>query len=191
VEYSAPGMIDAPMMPGYDLPVASEVEKLRPSIAALRSRLQGALKAAAAPRVRMANSFFQIAPQAPPRAAGSFVQDASAAAFVQDTTIVTAPAGPGVSTCCAMEMQNLQNSFNGFSQSIPRMVTPYRSMNLLLAAFHLFSDLAGRYQSVTNSFKTLKNAPDAQTASTALSQFSSQLDQMAQSTAQMAATPFK
>jgi hypothetical protein len=120
------------------------------------------------------------------------VQDTSgASAFVQDTTVLSAPAGAGVQACCAQEMQNLQNSFAGFTQSVPPMVTRYRSLNLLLASFHLFSDLAGRYQAVQSSFRALKTAPDAQAASTALAQFSTQLDQMVQSAARTMQTPVK
>lgn len=193
--FTAPGMIDAPAMPGYDLPVAAEVQKLQPAIAALQTDLQAAVKAAGATGAA-ADPFQNAATNA---TGGGFVQDATAPGtapaaadpafpldptaqpFIQDTGFVTAPGGPGVSTCCVMDMQVLQNSFNGFSQNVPTMVTRYRGLNLLLAAFQLFSDLPGHYQGVTNSFKALKSAPDPQAASTALSQFSSELNQMAQS----------
>jgi hypothetical protein len=188
VAYTARGMIDAPMMPGYDLPVAAEVQRMKPAFAALLAKLQAASKAGQPGAA--AGGFSQDVPaaQAEP---GGFVQDTGPGAFVQDTTIGTMPMGSGLAMCCATEMDAVQNSFGGFSQDVPRMVTPYRSLNLLLSAFHLFSDLASRYQGVTTSFKALKSAPDAPTAVNALAQLSSQLDQMAQSAAQMLPTPLE
>jgi hypothetical protein len=88
-----------------------------------------------------------------------------------------------------MDMQNLQTSFNGFSQTVPPMVTRYRSLNLLLRVFNLFADVTNHYQTVSSSFKAMKTAPNKQAALAALTQFATQLDQMAQSAGQFIQTP--
>jgi photosystem II stability/assembly factor-like uncharacterized protein len=135
VNYSVPNMIDAPMMPGYDLPIAAEVQKLRAPVAALRAKLAGAANAA----------------------------------------------------CCVTETRDLQSLLQAFAQTVPPMWTRYRNPNLLLAPDR-FPNLVASYGSVMTSIEAFKAAPDAQTASAALAQISSQLDQMVQAASTAAAS---
>ena len=182
VELAVPRAIDAPLMPGYDLPVAAEVQKMQPAIAALQADLQAAAKDAPA-GVAPAASIAAPTDGAPPpaAAASAFQQDTTAAAFVQDTGALAITPGPALAGCCAADVQALQTSVAGFSQSVPKMVTRYRGLNLLLGAFQLFTDLSMHFQGVNNSFKAMKSAPNSQSALAALTQFSGELNQMAQS----------
>jgi photosystem II stability/assembly factor-like uncharacterized protein len=200
-ELNVPGAIDAPVMPGYDLPIAAEVQKLKPGIAKLKDDLDAAIKAenaggGGAPdsgqnAAGAGNSGGFVQDPAPSNAVpdSGFIQDGTPQPFVQDTSVFDTPAGPGLATCCVMDMQNLQTSFNGFSQTVPPMVTRYRSLNLLLRVFNLFADVTNHYQTVSSSFKAMKTAPNKQAALAALTQFATQLDQMAQSAGQLIQTP--
>jgi hypothetical protein len=85
--------------------------------------------------------------------------------------------------CCATDMQSLQVSFTGLNQQFPGITTRYRGLNLLLGAMQSFSDVLGKLQGARASFTALKSAPSLNAAATALQQFSSQLDLMAQSAA--------
>ena len=186
--YTAKGMLDAPMMPGYDLPISAEVDKIRPQIAALKVKIDRAMKNparadTASPARVFGNGFFQATAPGQNAAGGGFAQDTSAAGgFAQDTS-ASLPIGPAMQDCCATDIQNLQTSFTGLNQQFPRIATRYRGLNLLLGGMQSFSDLLAKLQGARASFTALKSAPSLNAAATALQQFSSQLDQMAQSAA--------
>jgi len=101
------------------------------------------------------------------QAGGQFAQDSGAAA-----------PSPFIQSCCATEVQNLQNSSGILTQSISAVTTRYRTLNLILAGMRRFSDLVGKAQGMRNSFMALKTARDPQSAMTALSQFSNSMADM-------------
>jgi len=141
-DYSAKGMIDAPIMPVFDLKIDAEVQKLRPRIQAIKVTIDRAIKAA--------------------------------------PTDATQSSHPAVQDCCATEMAGLQTSFTGLTDVFLLSVTRYRGLNLLLEGRN-FPRVQATLDGAGEALAALKSAPTLTAAANALQQFSSLLDQIAQS----------
>jgi photosystem II stability/assembly factor-like uncharacterized protein len=219
-DYTAARMLEAPMMPGYNLqPIQADLQNVRLRIQALQAKLQAvqaqAGNQAAGPQATLAPSTSigaaqntAVAPvdaSAQTAAAGGFPQDASAGGgFTQDTLVAggftqsTADSGapaqaPGadagfvqdtgppsgfIQSCCAADVQNLQNSMGAFTQNIAAFTTKYRTLNLILAGINLFSELMTKSQGLRTSFHSLRGSRDAQSAIAALNQLSASVNDM-------------
>ena len=148
VSYSVPNMIAAPLMPGFDATVADEFTTINSVIAKLRAQL--------------------------PAGAGSSPAGQSGG-FQQDTG--TAAAAPGyLDSCCAPLLQQLDSSTNSFATDFPVFTQRYRSLNLIFEGLAFATRAASQVQTLKQSVSALHRAPNAQAASGALNNVSSQVD---------------
>jgi len=122
--YTAKGMIDAPLMPPYGGRVAEEVQKMKAVVATLRSKLgasQAGPQNCPITSVRRAVAASDVVEQYFCR---RILQDNSgpqtSGGFVQDTSDV--PLSPAMQSCCAAGIQNFQTDFSSFAQQVPRSV---------------------------------------------------------------------
>lgn len=185
VAESVPNALPAPAMPGYDLPVRSEADKVRPRLQALKAKIQAAMKKGAAgldverPQMLGENRPLLVASWLSPPPLGS-LQETSG--FQQDVG-ETAAEGPWVQACCAADMQGLESSVNSFVETVTSASGKYRNLNLIIAGFRLFKDILDKVRGVSSSFQAVKSAPTLQAASEAVDQLSGQVDGVVESTA--------
>jgi photosystem II stability/assembly factor-like uncharacterized protein len=180
LDYTAKGMIDAPLMPTYGGPLLGHLQDMKTQVVALKAKLSAGGGAAASstsylarvmygggPDAEDSNDFSASTPQASQTtpAAGGFVQDTS-----------TVPPSPFVQNCCAPQVQSMQSSFGSFSQEVPSFGSRFRSLNLILAGFNLASGLLGKRNQIGDAFAAFKKAPDAPAALAALQDLSGKLD---------------
>jgi hypothetical protein len=98
--------------------------------------------------------------------------------FTQDTSspaALNAPASPVMQNCCGAELNNLQSSVGSFSQQVPTFSGEFKNLNLLFVGMNMLNDLLSKAHSIQAAFLALKQAPDLQSASLALQNFSGQV----------------
>jgi len=172
IDYTAKGMMDAPLMPPYGGPLLGHLEDMQTQVAALRAKLSAGGGAAASsvsnlPRARYGGgSDAEDATDLNADTAQAGQSAPAAGGFVQDTSDV--PPSPFVQNCCAPQVQSMQTSFSSFSQQVPSFGSRFRSLNLILAGLNLASDLLGKGKQIGDSFVALKKAPNGPAALTAL-----------------------
>ena len=155
-DYTAKGMLDAPLMSAYGGAIVTQLQQMQTQVAALQTRLSAAgasvastpgaaAGAASVPsgtnatavggfsQDASATGFTQNASTQPAQdasAAGSFTQDPNAAAggFAQDASAATS--SQFVQNCCANQVQGLQTSFGALAQEVPNFSSQFRNLNL-------------------------------------------------------------
>ncbi|HYL13973.1 MAG TPA: YCF48-related protein [Terriglobales bacterium] len=180
INYSAKGMMDAPLMPTYGGPLLGHLQDMKAQVAALKAKLGAGTgtptsSVSSLPRILYgggpdAEDSTALSTSSPQ--AGQTTQ--ASGGFVQDTS--TAPPSPYVQNCCAPQVQSMQGSFGSFSQEVPNFGNRYRSLNLVMAGLNLASSLLGKRNQIGNAFGAFKQATDAQSAGAALNDLSGKLD---------------
>jgi photosystem II stability/assembly factor-like uncharacterized protein len=204
--YAAKGIVDAPLVPAYGGSILGHLDHMRSQVGALQAKLSSAGSAggsasagnsASTPAPAAANSsgntYSQDSTSAPgaagafsqdststPGAAGAFSQDSTSAQatnFSQDTSVAPSSA---IQSCCAAQVQDLQNSVGLLGQQVPSFSGEFRNLNLLFVGLNMFSDLVNKAQAINQSFMTLKQAPNLPAALAALQTLSSQIGSTSQ-----------
>ena len=180
--YIAANMFSAPLMPVFDTSALSVAAgRVSKDVAQLQSQITAAMGGAAGAASGSAGSV-----------AGGFTQDTrvatgsgdasaqtanglgananTAGGFTQDVD-TGAPSAP-LQSCCAPALQNLQTDLTGFNQAAAFSTSQFRSLNLVVAGFQVVTNLLNQAQQLRASFSALKHAPNLQSASAALQQFS-------------------
>jgi hypothetical protein len=180
LDYTAKGMMDAPLMPTYGGPLLGHLQDMKTQVAALKAKLSAGGGPAASSPSYLPRVMYGGGPDAEDSTDSSTgTPQASqttqaAGGFVQDTS--TVPPSPFVQNCCAPQVQSMQSSFGSFSQEVPSFGSRFRSLNLVLAGFNLASGLLGKRNQIGNAFGAFKQATDAQSAGAALNDLSGKLD---------------
>jgi hypothetical protein len=174
--YTAQGIVDAPLVPAYGEALNDELDHMRAHCKEIQTKLASATSA------------IDPADQAPYRDASLYghLQNAALVSydpepqgFTQDTSspeALNGPASPVMQNCCATQLQNLQTSVGSFSQQVPTFSGQFRNLNLFFVGLNMLSDLLNKAHSIQAAFLALKQAPDAQTANTALQNLTGQVE---------------
>ena len=180
INYTAKGMIDAPLMPTYGGPLLGHLQDMKTQVAALKAKLGAGTGTPTSLVSSLPRTMYGGGPDREDSTASSTATPQAgqttqaAGGFVQDTS--TAPPSPFVQNCCAPQVQSMQSSFGSFSQEVPSFGSKFRSLNLVLAGLSLVSDLLGKRNQIGNAFGAFKQATDAQSAGVALNDLSGKLD---------------
>jgi len=183
--YSAQGMIDAPLMPGFDSVVPQEVARLTDVVAQLRSKLPAAAPGepggqTSAPAGGQSGGFQQdtTAPSsggAPIPTANS--NAAGAGGFQQDTGTGPVPAGY-VDSCCGPLIQQLETTANSFAVHAPPFSQRFRNLNLILEGLNFLNSVVNQANTLKQSIRALRQAKNAQAAAAALNTVSTQVNEI-------------
>lgn len=163
-DYSAKGIVSAPLLPAYGSPVATQLESIRAKALKLQAKLGSAGQGPATGGSNQA-----------PAAGGGFSQDAS---FPQDA--LNTPPSAAMQDCCGTQVVDLQSDLSAFSQEVPTFSGRYRNLNLLFVGMNMLNDLSAKASGIRDSFLALKAAPDPQTAAAALQDLIARLDDTSQ-----------
>ena len=152
--------VDAPVMPGFDSPVFSEVATLNDVVAKLRTKLP-------APS---GNS-----EQSSGTTGGGSASTPGAGAFQQDTS--NGPVASGyVDSCCGPLIQQLETTANSFAANVPTFSQRFRNLNLILEGLNLMNNMVSQANTLKQSIRALRHAPNQQTAALALSTVQTQVN---------------
>jgi photosystem II stability/assembly factor-like uncharacterized protein len=170
--YTAPGIVDAPMVPAYGGALNDQLDQMRTHCKELQAKLGAAA------------SQFYLQPQARFPAAHLVTvsyetNDAEPQDFTQDTSAqaaFAAPASPAMQNCCATQLQGLQTSVSSFSQQVPVFSGQFKNLNLLFVGMNMLSNLLTQAHSIQAAFVALKQAPNLQAAATALQNLTTQVE---------------
>jgi hypothetical protein len=174
--YMAQGIVDAPLVPAYGGELNDELDHMRAHCKEIQTKLAGAIGAMdpAGPAPYQEPSLYGHLQNA---ALVSY--DPEPQGFTQDTSspeALNTPASPVMQNCCAPQLQNLQTSVGSFSQQVPTFSGQFRNLNLLFVGLNMLSDLLNKSHGIQAAFLALKQAPDLQTAATALQNLSGQVE---------------
>lgn len=158
--YAAKAIVDAPLVPGYGVPLLGQLDALKKRVSDLQAKL------AAAPA-----GGTNVPASAPAAADAGVTQDMSFSQVV----LATPPSAP-VGDCCSAQVIALQSELNGFSKQVPGFAGNYRNLNLLFVGQNMLSDLNGRAAGLRGTFLAVKNAANLQAAAAALQDFAAKLD---------------
>lgn len=165
IEYSAKGMIPAPLLSGIDSPLDVYVQQLVAQVN----------KISADAGLPPANT---AAPGAVPTqtgvAGGGFTQntdpnvaaaapDAAAGGFTQNTD-PNASAATGGAGGFSQDVGQAQTTLYSVSTETPKFTSRYRNLNLLLAGLQMASQMTAQVQALQQSLQSLKNAKDPRSA---------------------------
>jgi photosystem II stability/assembly factor-like uncharacterized protein len=170
--YTAQGILDAPLMPAYGGALNNELDHMRAHCQAIQAKLAAARyedypdPRSRSPQPHLINAAF-VSYEGNPQ---SFTQDTSSPAALN------APASPVMQNCCGAELGNLQSSVGSFSQQVPAFSGEFKNLNLLFVGMNMLNDLLSKAHSIQAAFLALKQAPDLQSASLALQNFSGQVN---------------
>lgn len=187
-DYTAKGILDAPLMPAYGGALNTELERMRAHCKEIQTKLvsaTGLYRDDYLPnRPQSAYGHLQTAALVSyePEPQG-FTQDTNSPAPTQGFTqnsgspaSLNVPASAVMQNCCAMQLQNLQTSVGSFSQQVPTFNSQFRNLNLLFVGLNMLTDLLNKAHGIEASFLALKQAPDTQSATVALQSLSGQVD---------------
>jgi len=144
MDYTAKGMIAAPLLSGIDSPLDAEVQSLLAQVnkmsadAGLPPVNSGTADAAAT--------------------AGGFVQNA-------DRNASATTGGAGGFT---QDVGQAQTTLDSVSAEVPKFVARYRNLNLLMAGIQMASQIPAQAQAMQQSFQSLKGINDPQAAKAAI-----------------------
>ena len=186
-DYTAKGILDAPLMPAYGGVLRQNMDEMKGQIAALQAKLGAAGSAAVqpvvpdAPPARGGGPSFSLASYNQNAATGPADPDPNPQGFVQDVSDASDVAPSSfVQNCCATQVQSMQTSFTSAVQQVPTFNSQFRVLNLLSVAINMLSDLTNRAKQISTAFAALKQAPNLQAALAALGNRSTQVDGTAQ-----------
>jgi len=174
-DYTTKGILDAPLMPAYGVPLAAQLQQMQTQVAALETKL-GAAGAA------VSTGSGALAP-----ATGEFTQDPAATGGGFAQAVSAAPLSLFLQGCCAAQLQDLQTSFTSVAQQVPSFSNQYRNLNLLFVGLNMRDDMMGRAKRMGDQFIVLKQAANSHAAVAALSELSGRI----QGTNQAIATQFQ
>jgi photosystem II stability/assembly factor-like uncharacterized protein len=174
--YLAQGIIDAPLMPAYGGALNDQLDSMSTHCKEIQAKLASASQAMErdgyVPDGRT-SSYGHL------RLAALMSYEPEPQGFTQDTSSLdslNAPASPVMQNCCATQLQGLQTSVGSFSQQVPTFSGQFRNLNLLFVGLNMLSDLLNKAHAIQAAFLALKQAPNTQTASTALGNLLGQVD---------------
>ncbi len=137
--------VDAPVMPGFPMTLATNVEQLDGQFAAL-------------------DGFVQSAADAPAPAGGAASGAAGAGGdFAQS------PPSAFVTGCCGKRLGALELVLKAVGGIVPDFISKYKNLNLLAQGLRTAAALPEMNDSLRNAFRSFRSAPDRATAMTALS----------------------
>jgi len=175
VDYTAKGILPAPLMPGFDTSrLTAAAGRVQRDIEALQVLIPRTSGGAAAPDSSggFAQNAGTSATQSLPSSNGSLSASAAPGGdFTQD--VDTSPASAPLQECCGPALQNLQSDLTNFNQAVPLTTSQFRPLNLVFAGMQVVTNLFSQTQQLSASFKSLKHAPSLQAASLSLQQLSS------------------
>ncbi len=150
--YTSKGMIDAPLMPGFDSTVPREVATLTDVVAQLRTKL----------------------PAATPGQSGGFQQDTQAPGSGAPGV---GPAGGGyVNSCCGPLMQQLETTGNTFATDAPAFSQRFRNLNLIFQGLDFLNGVVNQANTLKQSIRALREAKNGPAAAAALNTVSTQVN---------------
>jgi photosystem II stability/assembly factor-like uncharacterized protein len=171
--YTAAHVIDAPAMPGFDSPVLGQVATLNDVVAQLRRKLPApAGVSAGAPgpvSAGVQTGGFQQTTDT------SAIAAAQTGGFQQDSSAL--PAGGGyVDTCCGPLVQQLDTTANAFATDVPAFSQRFRNLNLIFQGLSFLNSVTSQANTLKQSIRALRQAPNPQAASLALNTVSTQVN---------------
>ncbi len=164
--YTAPGIVDAPLMPAYGGALRTSLDQLTSQVTALQARLS-AVAGSAGP----GNSGGSAPAPANALSAPSTANSTSANPASQDTNFsqdTSVAASPTIQSCCGAQVQAMQNSVAAIGTQVPLFAGEFRNLNSLFAGLNMLPDLITKAQAIHTSFLALKQAADPQAAIAAL-----------------------
>jgi photosystem II stability/assembly factor-like uncharacterized protein len=177
--YTAQGIVDAPMMPAYGGALNEQLDQMRSHCKEIEAKLGATTSQSYPPSqphystARLITASYETSEPEPQ----SFTQDTSSAAAI------AAPASPTMQSCCAAQLQSLQTSVSSFSQQVPVFSGQFKNLNLLFVGMNMLSNLLSQAHSIQSALVALKQAPNLQAATTALQNLSTQVEGTSQSLA--------
>jgi photosystem II stability/assembly factor-like uncharacterized protein len=165
IEYTAKGMIPAPLLSGIDSPLDVYVQQLVAQVNKISADAGLPPVNTAAPGTVPTQSavagggFTQntdpnVAATAPDAAAGGFTQNT-------DPNASAATAGAGG---FSQDVGQAQTTLYSVSSETPKFTSKYRNLNLLLAGLQMASQMTAQVQALQQSLQSLKNAKDPRSA---------------------------
>jgi len=167
--YTAAHVVDAPAMPGFDSPVVGQVATLNDVVAQLRRKLPAPAGVPGADSAGGQTAGFQ---QTSDTAGGGASQTGG---FQQDSTAL--PAGGGyVDTCCGPLVQQLDTTANAFATDVPAFSQRFRNLNLIFQGLSFLNSVTNQANTLKQSIRALRQAPNPQAAAAALNTVSTQVN---------------
>jgi len=162
LDYAAKGMIPAPLLSGIDSPLDVYMEKLVAHVNRMSAEV-------GLPPV---NTEMGVAADSQSGVAGSaFAQatdpSSSGGGFTQNTDPNPAATTAGTSAF-SQDTGQAQTTLNSVSTEVPKFVSKYRNLNLLLAGLQMASQMPAQVQALQQSFQALKTIKDPQSATAAM-----------------------
>lgn len=161
-EEVAANVIPAPAMPVFDSPLDEQVEDLGEEVETLETELTQAAQAEGVdPNAAPAET-----PEQEPEEGGEEEEEASAqvTGWAKD--------------CCGAKIQKLQTVLEAVSTEIPRFTGKYRNLNLVFSGLQTIGQFFGQAQGVKDSLRALRKARDPQSALSALTELTSQVQSL-------------
>lgn len=151
--------IDAPVMSGFDSPAYGEVATMNDVVTKLRAKLP-----AASGDLQQAGG-----------ASGNGANTPGGGSFQQDTG--TGPvAGGYMDSCCGPLIQQLETTANSFATNVPTFSQRFRNLNLIIEGLNLVNNIVNQANTLKQSVRALRRAPNQQAAAIALTNVQSQLN---------------
>ena len=154
-EYTAKGIITAPLLSGIISPLDTEVQQFAAQMNKLAAEV-------GVPPIT-ATGFSQDTSQTGAPSSGNAAAVSSPSISADGTFTAASP-----SNAFTQDVGQAESVFNTVSAEIPRFVNKYRNLNLLLIGFQMSSDLPLQIQGLKQSFQQLKSMKDLQSASFAM-----------------------
>jgi photosystem II stability/assembly factor-like uncharacterized protein len=161
-EFTAKGVIPAPLLSGINSPLDAEVEQLANQVQALAAKAGVGQEATAGETTK-------------PAAGATTTGSASSPATTTPSTSATSPstetgaaAGAGGNAGgFAQDVSQAESTLNQVSSEVPKFVAKYKNLNLLIAGFQTGTQLPSQVLALKESFATIKKG-DAQSVSNGL-----------------------
>ncbi len=163
-DYTARGMMPAPLLSGIDSPLDEQVTQLQQQLQSLEQAIE--TKTGQQLDITGATDASQPGEATPPPAEAE----------------ATAAEGPGLAEqVAAGQLTAIESTVENISAEVPKFSGKYRNLNLIFSGLQMVGQLFGQAQGMKDAFKQLRSARDLGSVSAALNQLTSQTQTMVQS----------